>query len=292
MLVPVLIASLILAAVFLIALRSAYDVRVMRDTLTSPLVPPAFDGTRIVFVADVHAGRFLGSSRVSSLVELVQSEGPSLIILGGDYVGGRTNGARHFYPEVSRLDAPLGVVAVLGNHDSWEGDHDERHELAAAGITVLENEAMRIASGDAGSPALVVAGLADEWTGTPDVDAVKDSVGTKDYGILVAHNPDSLGPALHDDSLWSLALAGHTHGGQFRGIYELLPHKPMNADSRYLSGWTHEAGTEVLVSNGVGVVTLPLRMFAPAQIHVITLRHDPAGEVASGSGYPSVLAVR
>jgi uncharacterized protein len=282
-LVPILITLLILAAVLLVALRSAYDVRVMRDTLTSPLVPPAFDGATIVFLADVHAGRFLGRSRVSSLVDLVQSEDPSLIILGGDYVGGRTNGARHFYPEVSRLDAPLGVVAVLGNHDSWEGDHDERHELAAAGITVLENEAIRVAPEDPGSGALVVAGLADEWTGTPDVDAVRDSVGPQDYGILVAHNPDSLGPALHDESLWSLALAGHTHGGQFRGIYELLPHKPMEADARYLSGWTHEAGTEVLVSNGVGVVTLPLRMFAPAQIHVITLCHDPAGAVVSDS---------
>lgn len=284
MLVPIIIVLLIPATLLLLAFRSAYDVRVLRDTLSSPLVPRAFDGTRVVFFADVHAGRFLGRSRVASLVDLVQSEEPSLIILGGDYVGGRSNGARHFYPEIARLDAPLGVFAVLGNHDSWEGDHDERHELATAGIRVLENDAVRLADGDAGSGALVVAGLADEWTGTPDADAVKDSVGPDDYGILVAHNPDSLGPALHADSAWSLALAGHTHGGQVRGVYEILPHKPMNADARYLSGWTHEAGTEVLVSNGVGVVALPLRMFAPAQIHVITLRHGPAGSTMSASG--------
>ena len=285
MLVPILIVLLIPAAVLLLAFRSAYDVRVVRDTLASPLVPKAFDGTRVVFFADVHAGRFLGRSRVASLVDLVQEEEPSLIILGGDYVGGRSNGARHFYPEISRLDAPLGVFAVLGNHDSWEGDHDERHELATAGITVLENEAVRVpVVGDPESGTLVVAGLADEWTGRPDADAVKDSVGPNDYGILVAHNPDTLGPALDEESSWSLALAGHTHGGQVRGVYEVLPHKPMNAEARYLSGWTHEAGTEVLVSNGVGVVGLPLRMFAPAQIHAITLRHGPEGTSVSASG--------
>ncbi len=132
---------------------------------------------------------------------------------------------------------------MLGNHDSWEDDHDEREELRGADITLLESEAVR------GT--------------TPS---------------LVAHNPDSLSPALNHESPWALALAGHTHGGQFRGAYDMLPHRPMSAGGRYLTGWTHEAGTEVLVSNGVGLVTLPFRLFSPAQVHVITLRRgDGAG---------------
>lgn len=278
----ILIGSLALAATVLaVTFRSAYDVRVAHDTLTSPLVPRAFDGTRIAFFADVHAGRFLGRHRVASIVDMVQAEEPSLIILGGDYVGGKANGHRHFYPEASRLSAPLGVFAVLGNHDSWESDHDEREELRGAGITLLENEAVRLESTEPGSGALVVAGLADEWTGSPDPAVVEGAAGPGDYAVLVAHNPDSLIPALNHESPWSLALAGHTHGGQVRGAYDVLPHKPMSAGGRYLTGWTHEAGTEVLVSNGVGVVTLPFRLFAPAQVHVITLRRgDGAGLVA------------
>jgi len=278
----ILIGSLALATVvFVVTFRSAYDVRVVHDTLASPRVPPAFDGTRLAFLADVHAGRLLGRHRVASIVDLLLAEQPSAVILGGDYVGGKANGHRHFYPEAARLRAPLGVYAVLGNHDAWEQDHDERAELAEAGITLLENEAVRLAIPDvaydavpdAQTGALVIAGLADEWTGSPDATLVEGEVGPNDYGILVAHNPDSLVPALDHDAPWSLALAGHTHGGQVRGVYEILPHKPVRAGSRYLTGWTHTAGTEVLVSNGVGVVTLPFRLFAPAQVHVVTLRH-------------------
>lgn len=270
-------AALVFVLLLLGARYSAYDVRVVRETIVSAGVPTAFDGTRIVFLADVHAGRFFGHARMEALVDLVLEQEPSLIVLGGDYVGGRAAGADVFYPHAARLSAPLGVFAVLGNHDAWEGESHARAGLAEAGIRLLENEAVRIEGADASGPAIVVAGLADEWTGSPDVSAVVGEVRPGDFGVLVAHNPDSFDDALVEGSPWRLGLAGHTHGGQVRGANTVMPHSPVRRGSPYWSGWTRVDGTDVLVSNGVGVVTLPLRAFRPAQVHVITLRSGPEG---------------
>ena len=94
-----------------------------------------------------------------------------------------------------------------------------------------------------------------------------------DVAVLVAHNPDSFADALPvTPGIWALALAGHTHGGQFAGVYRLNPHKPTRYGRRYLHrGLTDEGGVPLIVSNGVGAVTLPLRFFARPEVHLITL---------------------
>ncbi len=116
-------------------------------------------------------------------------------------------------------------------------------------------------------------GLADEWTGEPDVVAAAAGLEPGDVAVLVAHNPDSFDEALPlTPGLWALALAGHTHGGQFAGVYRLNPHKPTRFGRRYLrQGLTAENGVPLIVSNGVGAVTLPLRFFARPEVHLITL---------------------
>lgn len=249
-------------------------VRIERTTLRDSRVPPGLDGIRLLFASDIHAGPAFGTSRMTALVRMINAEEPDIVVLGGDYVGGRSSGGgeRIFYPAVAGLEAQLGVFAVLGNHDAWEGRDAAYAGMAAAGITVLENELVRAGHG---GEQMVIAGLADEWTGWPDAAPLASQVAAGEYAVLVAHNPDSFDTALANrPNPWALALAGHTHGGQVRGAYELLGHRPTRFGKRYLSGWAEEHGTPVLVSNGVGAVGLPLRTLAPAQMHVITLEHS------------------
>jgi len=49
-----------------------------------------------------------------------------------------------FAEELRPLRAPLGVVAVLGNHDWWYDGDEVRRALDRAGIRVLENEAIAL----------------------------------------------------------------------------------------------------------------------------------------------------
>ena len=59
-------------------------------------------------------------------------------------------------------------------------------------------------------------------------------------------------------------LAGHTHGGQIRiGKLGLLEKGSFHTNSNQAK----------LISNGYGTSTVPLRLGAPAECHVITITY-------------------
>lgn len=260
----------LLALVVILAFREARALEVVRESLHVPNLPAGLEGATLVFLADIHAGPLFGAARMAHLVERVNELRADVIVLGGDYVGGKRGGADVFYPAAAGLVANRGVFAVLGNHDWWEGADDARRRMAESGITLLENSSARIAFGDA---VLAIAGLSDEWTATPDIVATSAGIEPRDVAVLVSHNPDSFADALPaTPGVWTLALAGHTHGGQIAGVYRLNPHKPTHYGKRYLSrGLFEDNGIPIIVSYGVGAVALPLRFFARPEIHHITL---------------------
>lgn len=266
--VAIVVVSLT-AAFFAIAAAEARRLRIDRKELVSPDLPEEFDGARIVFVADVHAGPHLGRRRVSALVDAVNELDADVLILGGDYVGGRLDGAEMFYPQAARLRASLGRYAVLGNHDAWEDPGAARRGLKDAGITLLENEAVRVSRN---GESIVIAGVEDLYTGHPDAQVAGKDLKPSDFSVLVSHNPDVFGGQLPEmKSIWDLALSGHTHGGQVTFFGTIMPLAPEWLRKRFRSGWSYQSGVPVLVSNGVGTVTAPIRFFAEPEIHVITL---------------------
>ena len=97
--------------------------------------------------------------------------------------------------------------------------------------------------------------------------------------IFVAHNPDILPTAMKtngadgDNHWFDIALFGHTHGGQVTLFgFPLLAQFVPDLGDRYLSGWLEENRAAILVSNGVGTEGFPARLFAPSQIHLMTLK--------------------
>lgn len=269
----VLGVALVFPGVAAYGMVEARSLRARSDVITSSSLPPELDGTRIVFVADVHAGPFFGAGRMQKLVEEVNSLDPDVLILGGDYVGGRTNGAKTFYGRAGQFSARLGKFAVLGNHDNWEGSEEARRGLDEAGFTLLENESARVTVGEA---SLAVAGVEDLYTGDPDPEKAARDIESDAFSVLVSHNPDVFADRLGATAgQWDLALAGHTHGGQVT-LFGAHGHVPSDHGQRYLSGWRTENDTPILVSSGVGSVTLPIRLFAEPEIHLITLRSTPS----------------
>lgn len=270
--------SLSIVAVILVVLAWALIeprlLTISTTVVTSPEVPAAFDGTRIVFVSDVHAGPFFGEKRVAHLVDTINNQRPHLIILGGDYVGGGADGAEIFYPQAARLEAPYGIVAVLGNHDAWEGSDRARSELASAGITLLENKNARVRVPGAW---IRIGGTRDESAGNPDPAKAAADIAKDEYAILVSHSPDTFAEGLKAvPGAFDLALSGHTHGGQVTLFGLWAPWVPSAYGERYREGWTEENGVPILTSRGVGVVYVPVRFISVPEIHVIELRQGDA----------------
>jgi predicted MPP superfamily phosphohydrolase len=227
----------------------------------------------VAYIADAHAGPYFSRRRVAKVIDRVLALKPDLILIGGDNVGGRRGGAQKFYPEARRLKAPLGVYGVLGNHDYWEGEQIARADMAAAGIRIIDNTNVPVQKDGA---AIALGGVEDFWEGQPNMQAAARGVSPEEFALLLTHNPDVLAEGLpRTPGVWDVALTGHMHAGQITFFGLWAPIVPSEYGQRYRAGWVEELGTLILISNGIGEVTVPLRFFAPPEVNLITLRRGP-----------------
>lgn len=223
---------------------------------------------RAVFASDFHAGPTTDPRLLDDACHAIEAVRPELLLFGGDFV--QFHG-RHVGPLARRLaciEAPLGKFAVLGNHDLLTEDELLVQRLEEAGIRVLVNESARLPAPYHG---LVVCGVDDPVLGDMDAAAAFRETGPDDSRLLLMHAPQGflrMGPARFD-----LALCGHTHGGQValpNGEPIQMPGPRINR--RYSRGtFPLRDGATLVVSRGVGCSKLPIRLFAPPEIHVLTL---------------------
>ena len=246
---------------------------VNRRELALPRWPAALSGLRVAFVTDLHVGSpHWGVEHLRTLVARVNAEHADLILLGGDYMindvpFGTHVAAETIAAELAQLHAPLGVVAVLGNHDWWNDGAHVRAAFEAHGIVVLDDEARRI---EARGTSFCLLGLRDEYA--PRVRSPKQELALALPGLpllVLVHEPDIF-PELGESV--SLTLAGHTHGGQV--ALPLLGRRivPSRFGQRYAAGHIVEGGRHLFVSSGVGTSILPVRFGVPPEIALLTLR--------------------
>jgi predicted MPP superfamily phosphohydrolase len=235
--------------------------------------PAALDGLRVALISDVHAGGLhVDGARVGRIVARVQRERPDLVLVLGDLVDDAAPLTDHEQAEpgpiadrIGRLRAPLGVVAVLGNHDWHTGGHRVARALRAAGVTVLENRAVRV--GD-GARELWLAGLADATERDPDVAGTLEGVPDGAPVVVLSHDPDVF-PLI--PARVALTVSGHTHGGQLAvpGLKRLWT--PSQHGERYAGGHVVEDGRHLVVSRGIGTSSWPVRLGAPPELVVLRL---------------------
>jgi predicted MPP superfamily phosphohydrolase len=250
-------------------------------TCESPDLPLEFDRARVVFVTDIHRGPFYSEERVGRLVNRVNRLEPDLILLGGDYVHHDPKYESSCFQELAHLEAPLGCFAILGNHDYGRLDGDDPgprgavDAAAAAGITLLRNQAVWV---EKGGQKIRLGGVEDYQVGRPRLEPIIDGTTAGDFVLLLSHNPD-YSEQLPADAV-DLVLSGHTHGGQVTVFDSWAPYVPSEYGQKYRTGIVENGLTTVIVSNGVGTATmLPIRLFAPAQIVVVTLKVGASASV-------------
>jgi predicted MPP superfamily phosphohydrolase len=251
--------------------------RLRRRTLRLARWPAELAGVRVAVISDLHAGApHVDEPRVARLVAAVNRSRPDLVVLLGDFVDSHVKLGSPVTPEavagrLAALRARLGVVAVLGNHD-WRRDGPRvAAALRAGGIELLENDAVRAGP-------LWVAGLADARTRIADVAAALGAAlaGVPDGApvLLLSHDPDVF-PSVPDRV--ALTLSGHTHAGQV-AIPRLRRRAiPSRYGERYARGHVVEGGRHLYVTAGVGTTGWPVRLLAPAEVVLLTLRPGQRG---------------
>lgn len=248
---------------------------VTRAELTLPAWPAPLRGLKVALLSDLHIGSpFWDLQALSRLVQRTNAEQPDLVLLAGDYQVNEVPGGMFVAPEaiaqrLSELKAPLGVIAVLGNHDWWNDGERTRAAFTARGISVLEENAKLLVHHGA---VFSVVGLADQITRRSNV---KTALATATPGaptLLLVHEPDVFAALPGLGLAPTLTLAGHTHGGQV--LLPLLGRRVVPSDfgQRFAYGHVVENGRHLYVTSGVGTSILPVRFRVPPEIALLTLR--------------------
>ncbi len=234
--------------------------------LEIPNWPPTVAGLRVAVLADLHVGSpYKGLSSLEETVARTNAEKPDLILMPGDFIGA-TFLRRHvdpaeFAPVIARLEARLGVWAVLGNHDWWDLPGEVRRELESNGIGVLENRAEELGE-------LWLAGIGDLWESQHDVPSALEGVPAGAPLIAFTHNPDVF---VDTPPEINLLIAGHTHGGQvwlpFLGRLVV----PSRYGERFAIGHIVEDGRHLFVSPGIGTSIIPVRFLTPPEISILEI---------------------
>ena len=242
-------------------------------------------------IADVHAGGpAMPLDRVEAIVDHANALSPDIIVLLGDFAASYKFKTRKIAPEewsavLGKLKAPLGVHAVLGNHDWWDDLAAQRTHKGpvigrrmleqVANIPVYENDAVRLSKN--GRP-FWLAGLGDQlafitarkrarryFRGVDDLPATLAKVRDEAPVILLAHEPDIF-PRVPERV--SLTLSGHTHGGQVR-LFGYSPMVPSRFGNRFAYGHIVENDRHLIVSAGLGCSILPVRVGCPPEIVMV-----------------------
>lgn len=244
---------------------------VHEETLDVPHWPEELRGFRLVLLSDLHVGSlYWGVPSLERLVEQVNQAKPELVLLAGDYMTNGVAFGEEVAPEaiaatLARLEAPLGVVAVLGNHDWWSNGNRVRRAFEKEGIVVLENESHAI---QRGPQRFHVVGLADALTRRVKLDPALAAVPEGSPFLLLAHEPDIF---VRVPERASLTLAGHTHGGQVRFPFIGRPVIPSRYGQRFAAGHIVEEGRHLFVTTGVGTSVFPVRFGVPPEIAILNL---------------------
>ncbi len=261
--------------------RFRYEVRSWEFADAS--VPEAFNGYRIVHISDIHSGGWIGHERrLQRIIDEISEIGPDLICFTGDLVDISPDEALKLAPVLKTLNAPDGVISVLGNHDyipyNRSISEGERSQLIEK-LTFIERDTLgwillmnQNAIIRKGGDSIAIIGTENQSMGIHNVvqrgDLPKAMEGTDGMmRILLTHDPTHWHGQVTGKTDIPLTLSGHTHAMQFR-IARFTP-------SRWLfpeyAGLYTDGARQLYVNIGLGG-SMPVRIGATPEITVLTLK--------------------
>ena len=273
--------------------RTRKELTIRSADIVSEQLPQTFDGYRIAFFSDVHIGSITSAQEMcENLVAKVNALDADLVIFGGDLVNARYD---ELTPDIATILAGIeardGVVAVLGNHDTgvyvkdtvalpieentrllverieamgWRVANDNTELLTRGGDTIT-------LTGIAFSRELLEHRHSADVADSLDLRPVYDGVPSDKFNVTVSHMPQ-LWRKISALGYGDLVLSGHVHAMQMKGRIGSFEFSPSQLMYSEWSGHYEEQGSHLYITDGVGSVGFHLRIGAPPEITLLTLR--------------------
>lgn len=270
--VPIVFAGLAVLLLCSYFLATEADIRVQRLIISTPAFVETLAGKKIIHLGDMHFDQYSGA-RGTRILEILDKIQPDLILLTGDYVEwhGSKDDYRYAFDFLSRLQAPLGVYAVMGDadysftrhsclfcHRAGSADPPDLHR-----VNFIRDNYVDLTIGD---KILRLAGI-DCWPPLePDLTLADSLIARNHPTILLCHTSLVYAPIPAHENV--LVLSGDTHGGQIYlpdAFWKLTHRKP---DPEHIHGFFHEGNKMLYVTSGIGTTDIPFRVGVPPEIVV------------------------
>ena len=244
-------------------------------------LPSALEGLRIIHVSDTHYGPYTALPYLEYVAERANRLDGDLVVLTGDYVHKTPRAIERGIGVLGNFKGRLGSVAVLGNHEHWEGAEFCRSAFARIGVPLLDNRHVYVSPrgfSTTCSPgsSLCLAGVGDLWEGNVLFDQAFEGVPDGVPRIVLSHNPQAaelVRPGQRVDRM----LAGHTHGGQVKAPRLGAVFPPRARGGAYAGGLCYCPYFPIIVSRGLGLACIPVRFRVPPELGVVTLARVRVG---------------
>ncbi|MFZ5826423.1 MAG: metallophosphoesterase [Bacillota bacterium] len=227
-----------------------------RRTIEIPGLPPSLRGFTIGVLADLHVGPTVSADWVRDVVQRLADRKPDLVVVVGDFIG-----SHDAVLEANRALAPVqGALGVLGNWDYY----DPVIRTALSNVRLLINQGVQVAEH------LWVGGVDEPRLGHPDVGRAMAGAPEGAVRILLSHEPDYADEIVAPEHRVALQISGHSHAGQVRLPFVgplLLP----PGGRKYHTGLYQAPHCQVYTTRGVGTAHLPVRLFCPPEVSLLTL---------------------
>jgi hypothetical protein len=230
-------------------------------------LPRALEGLKIVHLSDLHHGAVVSAKFIEECAQRAAALNPDLVCITGDFVTREAFYAEPCCRALAPLHPPLGIYAVLGNHDYWAGGIAVTAALRKFGTRILVNE---VATLETRGERLLLAGLDDLWAGYPQIDKVAEALVPGVPSVLMMHNPDLV--EQFGELRVGFVMAGHMHGGQVRLPLVGTLVVPSKIGRKYVAGFYRVGPNCMYVSKGVGLISPPVRLLTRPEIVCYTLR--------------------
>lgn len=281
-------AAILAVIVFFAVAVTPYRYEVNRVTIEFENLPKAFDGYTIAQFSDSHLGTYGDDTTfVAKYTQAINNLKPDMICFTGDLVNRRTEEAKPFVPQLKRLHAPDGVLAILGNHDyddysDWDTEKLKLADQQAlrrleeeCGWTLVDNRHLFIRHGSDSIAIIGTGNYGGSSKNNPTYGKLESSypnLNDSCFKILLQHNPEVWSQIVVGKTNVDLTLAGHTHAMQIMFKMFGLRLSPARLKFKHWGGLYNEGKQQLYVNIGMGMVGIPMRAGATPEITLITLK--------------------
>lgn len=269
-------------------LSGAHDYRVRTRQVFSPNLPKAFDGIRIAQISDIHTGSFFNKTAVKGGVDLLLREKPDIAFFTGDLVNNRSEEAKDYLDIFKKVQAPLGVYSVMGNHDygdytEWSSPEaklkdvrnlHEMHRYMNYDLLLNENRAIKVDGEE-----IAILGCENWGTGRfakyGDMERTIKGAEEHPYKILLSHDPSHWDAQIRKDYQdIDLMLSGHTHGFQFGVEIGDFRWSPVQYRYKQWADLYQHDNQSLYVNRGYGYLGYPGRIGILPEITILELKRS------------------